>query len=148
MVSGQLDRGLGGPAVGRAESGHVRRTLYSTISRRVPDKLLVAFDFPDANVTAERRDVTTVPQQQLFMLNSEFMITAAKALATQATARTEKDCDRIDALYLLAFCRLPTVEERKAALEFIQTGASQVEMTVWDHLAQAMLAANEFSWLD
>ena len=39
--------------------------------------MLVAFDFPDANVSSEQRHMTVVPQQQLFVLNSEFMLTSS-----------------------------------------------------------------------
>lgn len=149
-VSGQLDCQIGGPSAGRAETGHARRTIYSTISRREPDKMLVAFDFPDANVTTERRDVTTVPQQQLFVLNSPFMTDAATALANRVGESAKEDSDRIELLYELILCRAPSHEETNVAEEFVRaaTKGAKGELRAWDQLAQAMLAANEFCWID
>ena len=80
-VSGRLDRKLGGPSLDLNQAGNVRRTIYGKVSRLEPNKLAVMFDFPDANVTSDRRNVTTVPQQQLFVLNSDFTIETAKAFA-------------------------------------------------------------------
>ncbi len=36
------------------------------------------FDYPDANVHAEKRSVTITPMQKLFMLNSPFMVEAGQ----------------------------------------------------------------------
>src|ERR1019366_6835597 len=80
-VSGRLDRTRGGPSLDLNKGDNVRRTLYAKISPVEPNALMVLFDFPDANVTSDRRTVTTVPQQQLFVLNSEFAIDTAKAFA-------------------------------------------------------------------
>ena len=63
-----------------------RRTLYGTVSRHNLDGLLRLFDFPDPNITSDKRTVTTVPLQQLFVLNSPFMQRQAKALAARLTA--------------------------------------------------------------
>ena len=149
-VSGQLIDRMGGPATARAEVGHKRRTMYSTISRREPDKMLVAFDFPDANVTTERRNVTTVPQQQLFVLNSDFMSDAAAAVARKVTEEETGTGERFQLLYKLMFCREPTRDESVAAEDFVQgaTKAGEGEPPVWNQLVQAMLAANEFCWID
>ena len=96
-VSGRLDGTMAGPAAGNLDTGHLRRTLYSTVSRRDPDKTLMAFDFPDANVTSERRNVTTLPQQQLFVLNSEFMSRSAEAVrrGCSVPARPQKNVSRL-----------------------------------------------------
>jgi hypothetical protein len=80
-VAGNLDETMGGPTFDLKNSAIRRRTIYAKISRHELDGLLRLFDFPDANVTAEKRVETTVPQQQLFALNSEFMTNQAKAFA-------------------------------------------------------------------
>ena len=85
-VSGMLDTTRGGPTFNLKDTNVNRRTVYAKVSRHDLDGLLRLFDFPDANVTADKRVVTTVPQQQLFALNSEFMASQAKAFA----ARVEK----------------------------------------------------------
>ncbi len=82
-VSGTLDPTLGGPSQELVEAGNRRRTFYGFVSRHELNPLLRLFDFPDPNITSDERPVTTVPLQQLFVLNSEFMVRNAKALAAR-----------------------------------------------------------------
>ena len=150
-VSGRLDRTIGGPAVGPSEAGHARRTLYGMVSRRDPDKMLIAFDFPDANVSSARREVTTVPQQQLFVLNSNFMIQSAEALAARLEKAASTDAQRIALAYQWAYARAPTPHEIQFNLKFLQVAAENRgddRLSAWGQLAQAILAANEFTWID
>src|SRR6185437_16189730 len=84
-VSGNLDDAMGGPTFNLNDSSAKRRTVYAKISRHELNGLLRLFDFPDANVTADRRSVTTVPQQQLFALNSDFMVNQAKAFVVRVS---------------------------------------------------------------
>ena len=82
-VSGRLDPALGGPSADLASPENRRRTFYAKVSRHSLDSLLRLFDFPDPNITADKRAVTAVPLQQLFVLNSEFMERQARALAAR-----------------------------------------------------------------
>ena len=66
VVAGKLDLKMGGPTTNLADVDNVRRTVYAKISRHDLNGLLRTFDFPDPNLTSERRSETTVPQQQLF----------------------------------------------------------------------------------
>ena len=65
---------LGGPSVSLEAPGNHRRTVYAAISRHDLAWMLRLFDFPDPNITSGGRVETTVPLQQLFVLNSEFMV--------------------------------------------------------------------------
>ncbi|MEE3371876.1 MAG: PSD1 and planctomycete cytochrome C domain-containing protein [Planctomycetota bacterium] len=150
-VAGRLDGKMSGPAVGNPDTGHVRRTLYSTVSRRDPDKTLMAFDFPDANVTSERRNVTTLPQQQLFVLNSEFMVRSAEALAERLQRSSRSPEQRITFAYQWAYGRAPTSQELAFNLAFVEAASSadeRAQLSPWVQFAQAVLAANEFAWID
>jgi hypothetical protein len=150
-VSGRLDRKLGGPSTTSIETAHVRRTLYGMVSRRDPNKMLIAFDFPDANVSNARRDVTTVPQQQLFVLNSDFMIQSAEALAARLEKAAATDKDRIALAYQWAYGRAPTADEMQFNLKFLRVAgesSSADKLSAWGQFAQAILAANEFTWID
>ena len=57
--------------------------LYAAISRHDLAWMLRLFDFPDPNITSGGRVETTVPLQQLFVLNSEFMVDGARAVAAR-----------------------------------------------------------------
>src|SRR5262249_53579175 len=72
-VADNLAPKTGGPSLDLASATNNRRTLYGAVSRHNLNPLLRLFDFPDPNLTSDRRPVTSVPLQQLFVLNSDFM---------------------------------------------------------------------------
>jgi hypothetical protein len=150
-VSGRLDRTLGGPSLDLNDAKNVRRTVYAKVSRYVPSTMLTLFDFPDANVSSDRRAVTTVPQQQLFVLNSDFMAESARAFAARLAREPPGDAERIVLAFRLAYGRSPSDEEQKLGLEFLRsaTPARPADrLTAWEQYAQVLLAANEFAWIE
>jgi hypothetical protein len=148
-VAGTLDRSLGGPAFELSDANARRRTVYARISRHELDSLLRLFDFPDANVTADQRTVTTVPQQQLFVLNSDFMIVQAKAFAARVQAAADSDPERVVRAYQIAFGRAPTDAEKELAVAFLEAQSRENDkLTNWEQYAQALLASNEMLYID
>lgn len=151
MVAGRLDRTLGGPSVNLNDPKNVRRTVYAQISRSAPNPTLAMFDFPDANVSSDRRGLTTVPQQQLFVLNSGFTVETARAFAQRLAAAAADEKARIVLAYRLAYGREPTPAEHRLGQEFLRAAAgvnASDKLTPWEQYAQAILAANEFNWVD
>ncbi len=154
-ASGNLDATLGGPAVNLNDGGNRRRTLYATVSRHELNGTLRLFDFPDPNLTSERRVSTTVPMQQLFVLNSDFLVRQAKALSSRlATEAPSDDKVRIERAYAILFQRVPSETEVRIGLSYLQAPlpgnvtASQVKLTNWEQYAQALLGTNEFVFVD
>jgi hypothetical protein len=148
-VSGNLDPKFGGPTFDLRNAGVNRRTVYAKVSRHELDGLLRLFDFPDANVTADKRVVTTVPQQQLFALNSEFMVSQAKAFAARVEKLGATDEERIAAAYRLAFNRAPEKVESELAAKFLKLPTkSDDKLTRWQQYAQVLLASNEMMYVD
>ena len=148
-VSGQLNREIGG-ASSELNGTHRRRTLYGYVSRHRLNDLLRLFDFPDPNITAGERSVTTVPLQQLFVLNSDFMIVQAKALAAGLSRETESDADRISRLFQLLYGRPPTDEEVNVSVVFLQEPSveSGDSLSPLEQYCLAMLGTNEFAYVD
>jgi mono/diheme cytochrome c family protein/exonuclease VII small subunit len=153
-VCGTLDPTIGGPSLNLDNAKNRRRTLYAAVSRHELNPMLRLFDFPDPNLTSERRVPTTVPMQQLFVLNSEFMIGQARALAaTLAAEKAANDAVRITSAYRRIFGRTPTPNERHWAAEFLaaaatETGKSDVKLSPWEQYVQALLSTNEFTFVD
>jgi hypothetical protein len=148
-VSGNLDRSRGGPTFDLKDPSAKRRTVYAKISRHDLDGLLRLFDFPDANVTADRRTVTTVPQQQLFTLNSEFMAAQARAFAARVKKFGASDTERITAAYRLAFGRAPTEREQELAEGFFALPPKNSDkLSRWEQYAQVLLASSEMMYVD
>ncbi len=149
-VSGRLNSTVGGPSADLASSGNRRRTVYAAVSRHELNSLLRLFDFPDPNITGGERAVTTVPLQQLFVLNSEFMAQNAKALAARLTAGPDQDdVSRIRRAFLLLYGRPVTDEELRLGLAFLTaTPPGPAGLTRWEQYAQVLLAADEFLYVD
>ena len=79
-VSGGLDGKVGGPSLDLDDEENDRRTLYGSVSRFELGEYLQTFDFPNPNLSAERRYATNVPQQSLFFMNSPFVQRQAERL--------------------------------------------------------------------
>ena len=153
-VSGQLDRRLHGPSSELSAAGNVRRTVYSRISRHELDGMLRLFDFPDANITSSSRPETTVPQQQLFVLNSRFMVDTARAFAERLHAeRPGSEAARLAHAFVLALGRPIAPDELASGLAFLRRQdtpeeANRNTLSRWQRYAQALLASNEFMYVD
>ncbi|MDG2220473.1 MAG: DUF1553 domain-containing protein [Rubripirellula sp.] len=149
-VAGTLDRTFGGPSTNLSDQNNVRRTVYAKISRHQLDDLLRLFDFPDANITSSKRTETTVPQQQLFVLNSPFMIKQAKAFAARLHQEApDNDGDRIELAFQLAYGRAASDAESRLGLGYLQgTHDPDNQLTRWESYAQVLLGSNELMYVD
>jgi hypothetical protein len=140
---------MGGPTLDLSSRTNVRRTVYAKISRHRLDSTLALFDFPDPNVTADSRTSTTVPQQQLYVLNSEFALDQARAFAQRLQSAATEDGKRIAIAYEIAFGRTPTSEEVRLGLDFLCGPMEKDDrLTKWEQYAQALLGSNEFLYVD
>jgi len=152
-ISGKLDKTIGGPTFNLNDSNSKRRTVYAKISRHDLDPLLRIFDFPDPNITSERRIETTVPQQQLFIINSSFAIDQSKELAKRLQGFSKVERDNINEAYKLIFSRNASIQEVDLALSFLHNSEDNAEkssnkMDRWERFAQVLLASNEFIYID
>ncbi len=149
LASGELDRTIGGPSINLNNNGNRRRTIYGFVSRHRLDELLRLFDFPDPNITSASRSVTTVPLQQLFVLNSEFMVQRARALVKRLSETdAASDEEKVVRAYLLLFGRSADEQERDTAAEFLSGNSESEKLSRWEQYALALLSANEFLYLD
>ena len=157
-VSGQLDLSLGGPSKPVDDLNNVRRTLYVTIDREELHPMLRMHDFPEASSHSPRREPTTTPLQQLFVLNSPWMEKQAEQLFEQLRMLPDDEV-RLDRVYKLLFGRSPELYEREIAIRFLQlnstepTASALVERTElreshWKDFVQALLGLNEFHFVD
>jgi len=152
-VAGKLDLAMGGPTLDLANSNNFRRTIYAKVSRHDLNPLLRLFDFPDANITSERRTETTVPQQQLFVINSAFVVDTAKALASRLQKEATDQEQRVQRAFLLVYGRPVQPQELRLALAFLAGNDHPDEqaanrLTRWERLAQVLLGSNEFLYID
>jgi len=176
-ASGQLNREAGGkpffPSVPNAireaqprgvwkvtkeEPATWRRSVYAYIQRGLRYPMFDVFDEPDLNVTAERRNVTTVPTQALTLMNNEFVLIQAKFLAERVAKEAGNDLvAQVTQMYRITLSREPTEAELGKNLDFVQTrqeyarahgaGAGADLLAALTDLAHVMLNLSEFMYI-
>jgi hypothetical protein len=140
-VSGQLDLTMFGRPTSITSPSNRRRTVYAIVERQnIPD-LVRNFDFASPDCSTARRQVTTVPQQALFMLNSEFVARSSDKLARLSEADDQDVIKRVARLYRLALRREPTAEESRLGSTFARARG-------WPQYAQVLLMTNELMFVD
>jgi Protein of unknown function (DUF1553)/Protein of unknown function (DUF1549)/Planctomycete cytochrome C len=135
-----------------------RRSVYLPIVRNHLYDGFDLFDYPDPGVTNGDRATTTVAPQALFLMNSELVGQAARALASDLLASSAEDADRIRRLYLRALGREPKPAEltlTRAYLDRFARGLASSEpdarerlLLAWQSLCQTILASNEFIYIN
>ena len=124
-----------------------RRTLYGFIDRLNLPGLYRTFDFPDPNATSPRRDQTTVAPQALFLMNHPFALDAARAIQRRPDVLRERGDDaKVARIYRLLYGRAPDADEKAMARAFLADRPDGSDP--WPALAQALLMANEFVFVD
>jgi hypothetical protein len=143
FAAGRLNNAMGGkPQDIETQPFSTRRTVYALIDRNNLPGLLRAFDYPSPDVSTAERPQTTVPQQALFGMNSPFVQQMASALAAR-TADIADPTTRVERLFELSLARKPTGEEGAALREAVES-----QTLGWENIAQILLMANEFAFVD
>ncbi len=122
-ITGELDTTYGGRPVAISSEGFAkRRAVYTLIDRTNPPELLTQFDFPSPDVESGRRYETIVPQQALFLMNSPMVIEAARKLVDRPLfAQFKSDTDRVTALYMAIYQRIPTPKEIELGVQYVKS---------------------------
>ena len=142
-VSGRLDRTTGGPAT--RDFNNPRRSLYQMTVRSDRSGFGPLFDVADPTALIDRRTVSTVAPQALFLLNNPFVIDDVRALSERLQKSAPKDEERIRQAYGLLYARPPSADEERVGLNFLH---SQPADSAWFAYCQVLLCANEFVYVD
>lgn len=158
MAGARLDLTQEGPGSPVDDLNYRRRSLYLIVAREELHPVLRMHDFPEASSHSPRREPTTTPLQQLFLLNSAWMEQRATDLA-----------DRLEPLgpvpgvreaYRLLFSREPEAAELQLGQEYLTPGKDLVAETadaatraaavkaLWQDYCQILMSINEFHFVD
>ena len=122
LASGELREENPGPG---AESHQPVRAVFTRKIRNSQDEFLRSFDAPNGFQSVARRDATNTALQSLLMINGDWPLQRARAMASrlmhEAGSAPEQ---RIQRAYELAFSRSPTPDELQHASLFLRTQAS------------------------
>ena len=120
------------------------RSVYLFIDRYDPPDVFSTFDFATPDFSTAQRDATTVPQQALYMMNSQWLLERSRELATRnevtATANSEGN---VQALFEIVYQRLPDKTETAVAVEFLRRFPIDQQETARQWLAHALLQTSE-----
>jgi hypothetical protein len=157
-AAGRLDLTPGGRPVDLVQTPFTtRRSVYGFIDRQNLPGLFRTFDFASPDASSPQRYETTVPQQALFLMNSPFVVEQARRLAARADVVARADGPaRIDYVYRLIYGRAPDADEVALGLQFLdrarheegQAAVGGKPLSAWEKYAQALLASNEFTFVD
>ncbi len=140
--------GRGRPANSGPLDGNSRRSVFVEVRRNFLDPFLLAFDFPMPATSVGKRNVSNVPAQALGLLNDP-LVSEMALRWSKATAAVQDSKQRIDVMFLTAFSRPPSDEERQQCLAWItQAGNDATELQqAWNDLAHILFNAKEFSYV-
>ncbi|HEX3152183.1 MAG TPA: PSD1 and planctomycete cytochrome C domain-containing protein [Gemmataceae bacterium] len=147
MVAGRLDATPLGPAT--HDLNVPCRSLYVQTARWDRSNFATLFDAANPDAAVEKRDVSTVAPQALFLLNHDFVRSQAQHLADRVRPTGPKDeTAGIQHLFRLVFARPATGEEMMIALQMLTKPHKDGPASVWRDLAHVLLCSNEFVYLD
>lgn len=149
-VSGELnmDSKRGGkPFEEKGDQMIPRRSVYAFVNRDVISRMASTFDMADPSACTVKRSETMVPQQTLFALNSNYIQDRARALIEQPEIQNaSSDEERVRLIYQQIYSRTPNAEEFRNALDYVTEGKDPE--STWPRFAHALLASNEFHFID
>ena len=122
------------------------RSVYLPVIRdRLPD-VLDLFDFAEPSMVTGQREITNVPLQSLYLMNSPFIHARSLAFASRLRRREANREDKIRWAFELCFGRLPDEVELDRSHDFLKSG--QDRNAAWNSFCQSLLCTAEFRNLD
>jgi hypothetical protein len=154
-LAGRLDGRFGGPADSDPQSP--RRMLYVQATRTSRSGLGPLFDAANPAMHVERRTVSTVAPQALYLMNEPLVAGAARFIVERPEIAEADTALRIRLLYELILGRPPADDEAELGASFIERAAPQPLSSdpsspeaadPWTVYTQALLLSNEFLFVD
>ncbi|MEX2581277.1 MAG: PSD1 and planctomycete cytochrome C domain-containing protein [Verrucomicrobiales bacterium] len=99
----------------------VHRSVYLPVVRGLLPESQALFDFADPSLISGKREVTTVPSQALYMMNSDFVVATAAAMADDLFHTRElRGAELVREAFHRCYSRPPTAEESRETLAYVQ----------------------------
>jgi hypothetical protein len=132
-----------------------RRSIYASVKRNLKYPMFEVFDQPNASLSCERREVTTVPTQALTLFNNETFLEQAQHLAERLQREAgNQQAAQVRLLYRIAYSREAAGKEVQQALEFLDKRNAAAgrrgapSLTPMAEFAHVILNSNEFLYIN
>lgn len=123
-ASGELKFDMGGEGV---PASLPRRSVYTKKIRNTQDDFLRSLDAPSGFQSMPERQPTTTATQSLLLVNGDWPLDRARAMATHLSKLPQHDDSAlVHNAYLSTLARAPAATETKAAIGFLQTQRAQL----------------------
>jgi hypothetical protein len=144
-----------------------RRSVYLQMRRKMPVTVLETFDLPVMDPNCEVRASSTVAPQALFLMNDDFVVRTAKALAERVREEAPGEMrEQVRRLWQLVFGAEPTALEAERFLVGLSEQTEQIRARVlkmpvvkdsaptepgleaMSSLCQVLLSSNRFLYIE
>ena len=142
----------------RRRTDYACRTVYLPVIRNDLPEILDVFDFADPHVTTGGRPDTLVPAQQLYLMNSEFMIAESRRAAERILKEQLEIGAGVRRMFEIILKRSPDKTELADISEWILQTVEQPmpdsavggdrKTRTWALACQALFASSEFQIAD
>ena len=146
FVSGEIEKGdSGSESLKISDTKNFRRTIYGKISRKELNHYLALFDYPDPNIHTSTREETITPAQKLYFINSPFVLSRARKIASNLVNDNLELS--VQNSYLKILSRLPSEQEKSDTIKYISVDKEK-RIGRLTRFAQNLLISNEFIFRD
>ncbi|MEM0968654.1 MAG: DUF1553 domain-containing protein [Verrucomicrobiota bacterium] len=114
-VSGELKHREGGPSV---DGTSLQRSIYVKKRRNSPDPMMGGLDAPAGFASAANRTETTTPTQSLLLVNGEWVLDRARAMARELLEKGTQ-AEQVKEGYLRVYGRDASSAEVETAVRFL-----------------------------
>jgi hypothetical protein len=156
LGDGEYGRGVSAQDLAEDDT---HRSVYLPILRNAVPEVLQLFDFAEPSMLVGQRQITNVPTQALYLMNSDFVTENSDALAARLLAdSTLDDAGRVNRTFQLVLSRPASDTEIERALSFIQRASDTMNAAnpnddklvpqAWSGFCQALIGSAEFRYID
>lgn len=134
------------------------RSVYLPVLRDLLPEVFNVFDFAEPSLVIGQRDVTIVPGQALYFMNSPFVIEQAKITAERISELQKSSKDRINYLYMLTLGREATDQELRIAQIYVDdfviavrsegNGTRTSQKLALSTFCQSLMSCAEFRYIN
>ncbi len=149
-IGGPRNRAMSEEEVAKADSN--TRSIFLPVARNIPHEMLAVFDFPDGAAVHGQREITNVPTQSLFLMNSAFVERQSRALAVRVLAARKDFDSRFDLMCLLVRGNAASPQEHQITRAFLDREKQRAveykrpsdEASLWTGVARSIFSSAEF----